>query len=175
MGWFPLFLRRSALGSICGHPTKLKGTLSAFGETIKMKINLREDGSTPYCLDCLAKMSIRCGWCGKPIFIADVVTLYSPTTTEEFNARWKEDLPFTLVEDAATGLRLPETAVVYQPTQGRTRPTIVGCGRTSCAESGADYAGTWLPGKFGKGYAQRIRTPYEQLLNAEAGTITNVR
>lgn len=175
MGWILQLLLNRTRGKHCGHPTRIKGRVSAFNVSGTTRMPLRNDGTTDYCLECISKMAVRCGWCGEPIFIGDPVTLYSPRSVEGFNENWKEDLPFTLVEDPVTGLRLPETAVVYQPTEGRKYPTIVGCGRTSCADTGADYAGIWLPGNHGKGYAQRIRTPYEQLLNAEAGTITNVR
>lgn len=165
MGWLSRLFRPTAVGSICGHLTKLNGEISAFGETIKMRINLKKDGTTPYCIDCLGKMSVRCGWCGKPIFIADAITLYSPTSTEEFNARWKEDFPYPLVEDEATGLHLPETAVAYPPTEGRTRPTIVGCARADCSETNADCCGIWLPGRDGKGRVKRFPTPYDILFS----------
>lgn len=175
MGWILQLLLNRARGKHCGHATKIKGKVSAFGASITTRMPLRNDGTTDYCLKCIAKMAVRCGWCGEPIFIGDPVTLYSPRSVEKFNAGWKEDLPFTLVVDEATGLKLPETAVVYQPTEGRKFPTIVGCGRTSCADTGADYAGIWLPNTFGKGYAQRIKTPYEHLLGVEEGSLTNVR
>lgn len=164
MGWILRLLLNRTRGKCCGHSTRVRGEVSAFKASTTTRMPLNNDGTTDYCLDCIGKMAVRCGWCGEPIFIGDPVTLYSPRSIERFNEKWEEDLPFALVDDEATGLKLPETAVVYQPTEGRTRPTIVGCGRRSCAESGADYAGVWLPGKFGKGYAQRIKTPYEVLL-----------
>lgn len=171
MGWILSLLRNRTRGKYCGHPTKVKGRVSAFDVTGTTRMPLNDDGTTDYCLDCIGKMAIRCGWCGEPIFIGDPVTLYSPRSVEKFNAAWEGEFAFPTVTDEATGLRLPETAVVYQPTHGRSYPTIVGCGRVTCADTGADYAGTWLPGTDGKGWVERRRTPYEHLLDQEAGTI----
>lgn len=175
MGWLLGLIYGRAVGSVCGHPTDLKGKVSAFGGDIITHIRKTEGGTTPYCLECLGRMAVRCGWCGEPIFIGDPITLYSPRAVERFNEKWKENLPFKLVDDEATGLKLPETAIVYQPTEGRSHPTIVGCGRVSCADTGADYAGTWLPGPMGKGYAQRTKTAYEHLLGVEEGTLTTIK
>lgn len=103
----------------CGHETKLEDKVSAFGETITITMNFKADNSLDYCHKCLGKMAARCAWCGKPIFIGGPITLYTPKET----------------------FKIPEYAVKFSenPTQ------LVGCPRTSCAETGADYAGFWIP------------------------------
>lgn len=102
----------------CGHLTSQKATLNAFGEKCEIKILSPKD-EIEFCHDCLEKMTIRCAWCGKPIFIGDIVTLYTPN--KDF--------------------KIPNYAITYSkdPLQ------LVGCGRTNCAETGADYCGNWLP------------------------------
>src|SRR6056297_2996220 len=62
----------------CGHTTQKSGVVYIFGRKCFGKIPKNEDGTVDYCLDCLANMSIRCAWCGKPILIGDPVTLYTP-------------------------------------------------------------------------------------------------
>lgn len=96
------------------------------------------DSSVDYCLDCIGKMAIRCAWCKEPIFIGDIITLYSPKKKDEFV--------------------LPENAVIYD----KERMTVVGCCRTTCADTGADYAGSWLPDENGKGKVHRRPTMIEQ-------------
>lgn len=122
----------------CGHETKIKGKVTAFGHTTTTKMPVNEDGSLDYCLDCIGKMTIRCAWCKEPIFIGDIITLYSPMKKDEFV--------------------LPEDAVIYN----EERMTVVGCGRITCADTGADYAGSWLPGENGKGKVHRRPTMIEQ-------------
>ncbi|MEI8103969.1 MAG: hypothetical protein WCG84_03675 [Candidatus Moraniibacteriota bacterium] len=102
----------------CGHKTRQKDTLAAFGKTIIMKIFFDEDGSTSHCHRCLEKMTIRCAWCGLPIFIGDPVTLYSPRDKD---------------------MEMPEYAVRYKNN------AFVGCLRWACADSGADRSGFWYP------------------------------
>lgn len=99
----------------CGHETKLKGKIEAYGKSTIMKINAE---SVPYCLDCLEKMTIRCPWCGGPIFIGEYITLYTPAHPD-----------FNIVEGC----------VIYSkdPLQ------IVGC--QYCIQSAADYCGIWTP------------------------------
>lgn len=107
----------------CGHNSKLKKKFKIGGEKIKFYIQY-EPGRTPsFCLDCVSKMSITCPWCGRPICVGDYVTLYTPSDPN---------------------FKIPEGAVVYSenPLQ------LVGCQRRDCADSGADYCGTWdVPGK----------------------------
>ena len=102
----------------CGHEAKRIDKVSAFGETIETEVPLI-NGKIEYCHECLAKMTIRCVWCGRPIFIGDFITLYSPS--KEFE--------------------IPTWVVIYkkEPLQ------LVGCQRTDCADSGSDYCGTWIP------------------------------
>ena len=103
----------------CGHETKEEDKVSAFGEDILTKLPI-ENGKTSYCHKCIEKMVRQCAWCKRPIFIGDYLTLYTPA---------KKDFV------------IPEYAVVYSkdPLQ------LVGCQRTDCAETGADYCGEWLP------------------------------
>jgi len=122
----------------CGHETKTKGKVTAFGQTITTRMPVNEDGSVDYCLDCIGEMAICCAWCKEPIFIGDIITLYSPVDEDKF--------------------ALPENAVIYN----KERMSVVGCGRITCADTGADYAGYWLPDENGKGKVHRKPTIIEQ-------------
>jgi hypothetical protein len=102
----------------CGHKTRQKDILTAFGKTILMKIPLDKDGSTSHCHQCLEKMTIQCAWFGLPIFIGDPVTLYSLADKD---------------------MEMPNYAVPYKNN------AFVGCLRWECAESGADRMGFWYP------------------------------
>lgn len=121
----------------CGHKTKLKDKVSAFGETIITEIKCR-NGKVEYCHKCLEKMTIKCAWCAKPIFIGDPVTLYSSTSLE----------------------KMAEHVVIFSEELMQ----VVGCGRSSCAQTGADYVGIWVPGENGKGIVERIPTMIERSL-----------
>ncbi|MEX0672734.1 MAG: hypothetical protein WDZ82_01285 [Candidatus Paceibacterota bacterium] len=88
-----------------------------------------------YCAKCLAAACIKCAWCGKSIFPAEPITLYTPTKSFE----------------------IPEYAVVYNqdPVQ------LVGCLRWDCGDSGIDRAGFWIP----PGVVDRVLSPTEELLH----------
>lgn len=101
----------------CGHLTRKKDTVTAFGKIIECEIPLH-NGFAEYCHACLAKMAIRCAWCGEPIFIGDPITLYSPNSKD---------------------VEMPKYAVPYE------NGTFVGCLRWNCADSGADRSGFWMP------------------------------
>ncbi|MFA6077976.1 MAG: hypothetical protein WC724_03065 [Candidatus Paceibacterota bacterium] len=133
-----LSLRRY-MATICGHHTKRTGKVSAFGHTITTKMPINEEGSVDYCLDCIAKMAIRCAWCGNPIFIGKPITLYTPVSAD---------------------FKIPEYAVVYEREPSLQ---LVGCLRWDCAETGADRAGFWVPGEDGKGRVERVPTVYEMI------------
>ena len=60
----------------CGHRTKLTGLVSAFNETVQIKIG--NDGClVKYCLDCIGEMTIQCALCGRPLFIGHPITIYT--------------------------------------------------------------------------------------------------
>lgn len=103
----------------CGHETKESDTVSAFNDSTVTKITI-VNCTTEYCHKCLEKMAIKCAWCGGTIFIGDSVTLYSPVNKD---------------------FQVPSHAIVFNkdPLQ------LVGCHRRNCADSGADYAGVWIP------------------------------
>lgn len=106
----------------CGHESKLKKIVRIKDEKCALRIVYRPGKIVPYCLDCVSKMTITCPWCGRPIFIGDYVTLYTPTNPN---------------------FKIPEGAVVYSKDPLR----LVGCQRSTCAETGADYCGVWdVPG-----------------------------
>lgn len=86
-------------------------------------------------------MAIRCAWCGKPIFVGDFITLYSPS--EEFE--------------------IPDWAVIYhqEPLQ------LIGCQRTDCADSGSDYCGCWIP----PGKVQRQKSGIEMAIENHGNAI----
>ncbi len=107
----------------CGHYTKTMGQIEAFGDRKIITFN----GQPEYCLDCMAKMSILCAWCGQPIMVGDQITLLSPSSPEEFV--------------------IPGYAVVHskEPLQ------LVGCLRWDCADSACLRAGFWdTPGKVSR-------------------------
>ena len=126
---------------ICGHKTKQKGKVSAFGVTITTEMPLKDD-TVDYCLDCIAKMAIQCAWCGLPIFIGNHITLY-----------------FSSKPDFV----VPDHAVVYN----QKTLELVGCLRMDCASTGADRAGFWLPDEQGHGHVERTASMYA--LAAQSG------
>jgi hypothetical protein len=134
MGFWSFFKRTHT--AECGHKTKLEGNLTAFGEESWLGMKIPKGKKHPeYCLGCLEKMTIRCAWCGKAIFIADPITLYTPRDPE---------------------FVVPDHAVVYneKPLQ------LVGCLRMDCADSGISRAGFWYP----PGEVHRVPSPLELML-----------
>lgn len=158
LGWLKKMpsLPPTLTATICGHQTHLKGPVTALGESITTTMPRNEDGSTDYCLDCIGKMAIRCAWCGGTIFIGDPVTLYTPRSAESFR---KSD-ETTFVSAPGVDFQIPNHAVVFN-----TSPLqLVGCLRMSCAGSGADRAGFWVPRPDNVGGVQRVQTAFEQIL-----------
>lgn len=102
----------------CGHECIKKDKVSAFGVTIITEVPL-VNGKIEYCHKCLEKMAIRCAWCEKPIFVGDFITLYNVNSNYQ----------------------IPKFSVIYnkEPLQ------LVGCQRSNCADTGADYCGRWMP------------------------------
>lgn len=137
--WF----RKRMTASVCGHKTFVKGSVTAFGQTTRTVMPLK-DGRPEYCLDCITDMAVQCAWCTLPIFIGDAVTLYSPREIE---------------------YEVPSFAVVYSEVP----PRLVGCLRWDCAQTGADRAGVWLPNSIGKGHVKRMPTVFEQMFGAKVG------
>jgi len=125
----------------CGHQTRLFGSLEAYGERIEI-IGLSK--KPLLCFSCMHQLTIRCAWCGKPIFPGDPVTLYSPMDS-------------TYVPNYSATVRHLDNPVIY-----------VGCLRLDCAESGADRAGFWNPPDG----VHRVPTAYELVLsNPDKGVI----
>jgi hypothetical protein len=126
--------------SKCDHKTKRKGKVEAFDSHTITSMPLNQSGSVDWCLKCLGKMAVRCAWCGKPIFIGDPITLYTPRGD----------------------FKVPEYAVAYKqdPLQ------LVGCLRWECADTRADRAGFWLPGNDGRGQVERVPTAYAAILGS---------
>ncbi len=119
----------------CGHRTRRSGRITAFDTYRSKQMPLNNGGTVDWCLDCIGKMTIRCAWCGSPIFVADPITLYVPKKLDD----------------------LPEYAVRY----GENPVSVVGCMLMSCADTGADRAGFWMPGDDGKGRVARVPSPLE--------------
>ena len=115
----------------CGHMTRIKDLVTAFGRTITTTVPV-ENGKTEYCHKCLEKMAIRCAWCGNPIFIGNPVTLYSPNDSQR---------------------QMPDYSVLYD----KELNSYVGCLNWECAETGADRAGFWYP----PGKVVRVLSPIE--------------
>ncbi|MDK2899472.1 MAG: hypothetical protein PWQ10_659 [Patescibacteria group bacterium] len=124
----------------CKHRTKRKGNVSAFGETTSTTMPINEDDSVDYCLECIGKMAIRCAWCGKTIFIGDPVTLY-----------------------IANKSNMPDYAMIYSESSTELSK-VIGCLRPSCADTGGDISGFWMPSEDGKGHVHRIKSVYEIIL-----------
>lgn len=127
----------------CGHPTKLMDRVNAFGETGIITITPGKNGKVEYCHRCLEKMTIRCAWCGNPIFIGNPVTLYTP----------------------AENYKIPEHAVIC----GSNPIRLVGCLGWNCADSGVDRAGFWIP----PGKVHRVASPLEIALSSGKGVIVS--
>lgn len=117
----------------CGHETKIWDICAAQGEKHIIKM-IPQNGQLPYCHKCFSAMTIRCAWCGKPIFPGEPVTLYA----------------------AGENFRVPDYAVVFnkKPLQ------VVGCLRVRCADTGADRMGFWMP----PGQVLRVQSPMEQMI-----------
>jgi hypothetical protein len=141
--WFAVSnrFRKSYIANVCKHHTKREGSTVSFGERYVTGMPLEDNGNPDYCLECVGKMAIRCGWCGKPIHIGYNVTPYIP----------KPDMP--------------KYTVFHQDHIGGP-VTVVGCPRITCAETGADYHGVWVP----PGKVERYPSVIERLAGAvEAG------
>lgn len=138
--------RKNYRAAKCGHSTMRIGKITVFGETSTLQMPLNDAKGVDWCLECVAKMAIRCAWCGEPIHIGNPVTLYTPE---------KKDFV------------MPDHAVVHQkdPLQ------LVGCLRWDCAETGADRAGFWIPGNDGKGTVHRVPSPLELAFASGQGVV----
>jgi len=140
--WFKRHFGRTLVATQCGHETKLVGQVSAFNRKTTLTIHPPKGEKPGYCHSCLGLMSIRCAWCGEPIFIGDPITLYTPTESN---------------------FKIPDHAVVHKqdPLQ------LVGCLGWDCALSGIDRAGFWVPRDDGKGCVRQVPSPLEIILNAK--------
>jgi hypothetical protein len=127
------FFRKTYIANVCGHKTKRKGLVSAFGGKIMMQLGLCENGKPEYCLDCIGQMSIQCAWCEGSIAIGDYVTLYAHETNT----------------------RIPKHAVRYHEDEG----LLIGCMRKGCGSLFAKKLGIWTP----PGVVKRIPSPVEIL------------
>lgn len=135
----------------CGHRTRRTGKIRAFGQTLIVRMPINEDGSVDYCLDCIGKMTIPCAWCCEPIFIGEPITLYSPYSRRNFFSS-EESSEAQKKRGGNGSFIIPDGAVVYS----HDPLYLVGCLKWNCADTGADIAGCWLPGKNGKGRVQRL-------------------
>jgi hypothetical protein len=108
--------RRTYIANACGHRTKLIGWAEALGRNCLMGMPVEDNGRPDHCLECVAKMAIRCAWCGGPILITERVTLrFADESTR------------------------PDAA--HDPDDERL---VVGC--IGCAEMGAaDCCAHWMP------------------------------
>ena len=127
-------LRPTYLAQKCPHLTKKVGLIKTLGTEYIFHLPVNEDGTVDYCLACIGKMAIRCVRCDRPIFIGSPITLYVPH---------KE-------------LRIPKHAVRYK----EDKRCFVGCLRSSCADTGGDRQGFWIP----PGEVQRVPSAIEMLI-----------
>jgi hypothetical protein len=117
--------KKKMIANLCGHETLREGlVVSKYGRGL-VKMPLSANGRPDYCLDCIAKMTIRCTWCDSPIFIGDPVTLYPLHSSCSY--------------------RIPGGAV-----KSPNNPNLwIGCMRSDCAFSNKDCEGFWVaPGKI---------------------------
>lgn len=77
----PKILLRDHVATRCGHTTKRRGVLKAFGQQAKVRMPVNELGSVDWCLDCISDLTIRCAFCGNAIFIGEPITLHTPPKT----------------------------------------------------------------------------------------------
>ncbi len=139
------FFRRNYIAKVCLHKTKRSGVIKSLDEEIIMQMPLEDDGRPDYCLNCIAKMSIRCAWCGSVILIDDFITLYVPSNT----------------------FRIPDYAVIYKDIDGSE--TLVGCLRKGCGITEVDMNGRWVtPGKV-----DRFPSPMEMALAQNAAVFVS--
>lgn len=141
----------------CGHlVAQARGEVKAFGESIGMFTMPKAPGAWfLYCHDCIGAMSIRCAWCGKPICIGNMVTLYLLTGRDRDK-------------------KIPGHAVVLNAKDR----SLVGCARTDCAESGADYAGVWVPlneqrGGQWIGGVRPFKSPIQMVIDSGRAVVVN--
>ncbi len=124
------------VANLCKHPTRVSGEIKSFSETCFMEMPLSENGCPDYCLNCISNMTIRCAWCGTPIFIGDPITLYEP----------------------ADQYQIPNYSVKFLESKIEY---LVGCLRYDCAISGADRKGFWMP----PGEVLRVPSPMEIVMS----------
>ncbi len=109
----------------------------------------------------LGGMKATCGWCGRDIMIGEPITLYMPKDPRHV----PKSGAFVYTEDSKTeswqSLKDKGFLEVYHLP-------IVGCSNLDCADTAADYMGTWVP----PGRVHRHLSIIEQMLNSE---ITQVR
>lgn len=127
--------RKTYIANVCRHRTKKVGKVTSHGESYMMSMPLSDNGNPNYCLDCIAKMAIRCAWCGNSIHVGNPVTLYIPQESYQ----------------------VPEHAVRYSEDRRR----LIGCLGWNCAGTGADRQGFWVP----PGKVERVLSPIEILMS----------
>jgi len=123
IAWFAITnrFRKTYVANECGHRTKREGSTVSFGERYVIAMPLATNGHPDWCLDCIGGMAIRCGWCGRPIHVGEMVTPY-------------------LAKDG-----MPGYTRYHEDVGNDCRKSVVGCERIDCADSGGDYCGRWYP------------------------------
>lgn len=116
--WFEscLYWGRTYTTRHSGKPTKLYGTIEAFGESHKIILSVGNDGMVEYSHAEIAERMIACVACGKPIMWGDPVGLLVP----------------------AEGYEIPAGAYLYEPEQA-----YAACFRWECEHP--FQRGFWLP------------------------------
>lgn len=124
--------------SICKHKTKQRGVVKFGRDVVTMSMPYGEDNQPEYCLACIAKMTIRCAWCGLPIYVGDPIILGIPM--DEF--------------------KVPDYAVRYTENESEA---LIGCLRWRCGDA-VNMCGRWMP----PGKVERFPSPIEMALNNNA-------
>ncbi|MCC7004855.1 hypothetical protein IT397_02980 [Candidatus Nomurabacteria bacterium] len=134
-------IRWTYKANICGHRTKRTGRYVSFKEACVVTMPLAKNGKPDYCIQCIAKMAIRCVNCGKSICIGDPIQLFL-------------DPKFSSIGDG--GRKLPEYAVRYD----KDPHSVIGCLRATCTDTGTGRSGFWIP----PGKVNRMPSPMEMSL-----------
>ena len=150
---------KTYVSTYSGTKTKGCGYVSAFGESRFLILSENAQGTVSFTVREIQDSTIRCAWCGKPIFARDGITLLTPMreipgTTEWHGLPKRERIP-------KAEANLKEYAVVYNedPLQ------LVGCTRDTCCDL-MDQCGMWIPDPDnpGKGKVHRMPSAVELLL-----------
>lgn len=136
-------LRIKVQAKMCGHQSALCGTIFAHNESTGIRMPFNNEGTTDWCLDCIAKMTIQCASCGNPIWIGSPIALI-------------------VLDDSD---KIPFHAVLHEGG-------FVNCLRGDCADP-CMRSGFWLPQNDGHGHVFRVPSPLELCLGGQGSVVVS--